>query len=144
MKRMESRLAVINSVNESFQNWILSWKDSVGELLKIKDNTNETKVCELIETATGILIIPDSLEAYHCLPSGQNDKLIIKFSRGKMLKWFCQKKKQLRASILAAFVLKVVKSIAMKVFAPTISSYRVNILHLWSTFMVIANVLALL
>ena len=90
---MESRLAVINSVNESFQNWILSWKDSVGELLKIKDNTNETKVCELIETATGILIIPDSLEAYHCLPSGQNDKLIIKFSRGKMLKWFCSKKK---------------------------------------------------
>ena len=45
------------------------------------DTTNETKVCELIEMATGISTTTDSLKACHCLPSDQNDKLIIKRSR---------------------------------------------------------------
>ena len=74
--------------------------------------------------ATGISITPDSLEICHCLVSNKNDKLIIKFSR-KMLKWFCQKKK-LSTSILVVLVLKVVKSLSMRVFAATTRPYGVN------------------
>ena len=93
LKRMESQLVVSNSVNEAFQNRIISlerqcWKNEQYsrreyiEIVGIPD-TADTKACELIETATGISITPDSLEACHRLPSDQNDKLIIKFSRRK-------------------------------------------------------------
>ena len=33
------------------------------------ETNNETRVCELIETATGISITSDSMEACHRLPS---------------------------------------------------------------------------
>ena len=80
---MKSQLAVSKSVNEAFQNQIISlerqcWKIEQYsrweciEIAEISDTTNETKVCELIETATGISITPDSLEACHGLPSDQN------------------------------------------------------------------------
>ena len=64
------------------------------EIVGIVDITNDTKVCELIETATGISITPDSLEACHRLPTDQNDKLIIKFSRRKYDKMVLSKKKK--------------------------------------------------
>ena len=101
LKRMESHLAVSRSVNETFQNWIISlgkqcWKNKQYsgreyiEIVGISDTTNGTKVCELIETATGIsiTITPDSLEACHCLPSH--------FQEEKMLKWFYQRKTKLK------------------------------------------------
>ena len=47
-----------------------------------------------------------------------------------MLKWFCQKNTKLRPTILIVLMLKVVKSLSMKVFAATISSYGVS--SLWS------------
>ena len=49
--------------------------------------------------------------------------LSLNFQEEKMLKRFCQRKTKLRASIIVVFVLKVVKSLSMKVFAATISSY---------------------
>ena len=64
------------------------------EIVGIVDITNDTKVCELIETGTGISITPDSLEACHRLPTDQNDKLIIKFSRRKYDKVVLSKKKK--------------------------------------------------
>ena len=94
LKRMESRLAVSKSINEAFQNRIISlerqcWKNEQYsrreciEIVGIPDTTNDTKVCELIEMATGISITTDSLKACHRFPSDQNDKSIIKFSRRK-------------------------------------------------------------
>ena len=73
--------------------------------------------------ATGISTTTDSLKACHCLPSDQNDKLIIKRSRKRWC-WnaFCQKK--LRTSLLMVLVL--IKSLSIKVFATTVSSYGVN------------------
>ena len=47
--------------------------------------------------AAGISITPDSLEACHCLPSDQNDKLIIKFSRRKDAKMILSKKYKAKA-----------------------------------------------
>ena len=52
--------------------------------------------------------------------------LSLNFQEEKMLKWFCQRKAKLRASILAVLVLKVVKDLSLKVFATTIRSYGVN------------------
>ena len=62
---MESQPAVSKSVNEAFQNRIISlerqcWRNKQYsrreciEIVGIPDTTNETKVCELIEMATGI------------------------------------------------------------------------------------------
>ena len=76
---------------------------------------------------TDISITPDSLEACHHLPSDQNDKLIIKFSRRKNSEMVLSKKPtKLKASILTVLVLKVVKSLSMKVFRTTITFYAVN------------------
>ena len=80
----------------------------------------------VIETATGISITPNSLEAYRRLPSEQNDQLIIKFSRIKDPEMVLTKEAKLRVSILTAFVLKELKSLSMKVFVATITSYGVN------------------
>ena len=88
--------------------------------------------------ATGVSITPNSLEACHRLLSNQNDKVIIKFSRRKGAEMFLSKKKKkktkITASNLAMLVLKVVKSLSMKVFATTISSYGVyvNIYGQWN------------
>ena len=102
---MESPLAVCKFVNEAFQNRIINlerpcWKNEQHsrrkhiEFVGILDTTNETKVCELIETVTGISITFDSLEDCHCLPSDQNDKLIIKFSRRKHTEMVLSKRKK--------------------------------------------------
>ena len=127
---MESQLAISMSVNEVFQNGIISlerrcWKNKQYsqwgciEIVGIPSSTNDTKVCELTETATGISITPASLEASHCLPADQNDKLIIKFSRRKDVEMVLSKEKKiLRTSILEVLVMKVVKS--------TIISYGIN------------------
>ena len=91
---MESQLAISTSFNEIFQNRIIRldrqcWKNEwysrrdCIEIVGIPGATNETKVCEVIETASGISITPDSLEACNRLPSDQNDKLSIKFSKKK-------------------------------------------------------------
>ena len=88
--------------------------------------------------ATGVSITPNSLEACHRLLSNQNDKVIIKFSRRKGAEMFLSKNKKkttkITASNLAMLVLKVVKSLSMKVFATTISSYGVyvNIYGQWN------------
>ena len=127
---MESQLAISMSVNEVFQNGIISlerrcWKNKQYsqwgciEIVGIPSSTNDTKVCELTETATGISITPASLEASHCLPADQNDKLIIKFSRRKDVEMVLSKEKKiLRTSILEVLVMMVVKS--------TIISYGIN------------------
>ena len=105
LKRMESQLAVCKFVNEAFQNRIINlerpcWKNEQHsrrkyiESVGILGTSNETKVCELIETVTGISITLDSLEACHCLPSDQNDKLIIKFSRRKHTEMVLSKRKK--------------------------------------------------
>ena len=52
--------------------------------------------------------------------------LSLRFQEEKMLKLFFQRKTKLRASILAVLLLKVLKSLSMKVFAATISYCRVN------------------
>ena len=96
------------------------------EILGIPDITIDTKVSELIETGTSISINPDSLEACHRLPLNQNDKLIIEFPRRKGAEMVLSIKAKVWVSILAALPLKVLKSLSMKVFAATISSYRVN------------------
>ena len=66
------------------------------------------------------------LEAYHRLPSNQNDKLDIKFSRRNDAEMVLSKKTKQRASILAVLELKVVNSLLMKVFVNIIVSYGVN------------------
>ena len=43
-----------------------------------------------------------------------------------MLKWFWKRKTKLRSSILVILVLKVVKSLSMKIFAAALSTYLVN------------------
>ena len=97
------------------------------KIVGIPDTTNETKVCDLIETVSGMSIIPDSLEACHCLPPDEINKLIIKLSRRKDAEVVLSKKPtKIRASVLAVLVLKVVKSSSMNVSAATISSYGVN------------------
>ena len=104
-KRMESQLTVSKSVNEAFQNRIISlerqcWKNGQYsrrrciETFGIQDTPNETNVCELIETTTGISITPDSLEACRRLPYDGNYKLIIKFSRRKDAEMVLSKRKQ--------------------------------------------------
>ena len=60
-------------------------KECIG-IVGIPYTTNKTKVCELMEMATGISITPDSLEACHRLPSDQSDKLIISFQEEQILK----------------------------------------------------------
>ena len=145
---MESQLAISMSVNEVLSGFfeVLSginegiislerrcWKNKQYsqwgciEIVGIPSSTNDTKVCELTETATGISLTPASLEASHCLPADQNDKLIIKFSRRKDVEMVLSKEKKiLRTSILEVLVMKVVKSLSMKVFVATIISYGIN------------------
>ena len=95
-------------------------------IVAIPDTTNETKVHELTETATSISITHESVEACHRLFFEQNDKIIVKFSRRKNAEKVLLKKIQLRASVFAVLILKLVKPLWKKVFAATISSYKVN------------------
>ena len=67
---MESQLSVSKSVNEAFQNQIISLEISVGkmnsihnesvkfeiEIVGIPDTTNKTKVCDVVEMAIGVSI----------------------------------------------------------------------------------------
>ena len=62
-----------------------SWQECI-KTIGIPDNTNESKVCELIKTTTGISATLDSLDAFHRFPSNQNDSIIIKFSKQKAKK----------------------------------------------------------
>ena len=107
LKRMESQLVVSRSVNEAFQNWIISlgkqcWKNKqyLGreriETVGISDTTNETKVCELIETATGYFNKPWQSRS---LPS-----LTFTFSRRKDAEMVLSKKNKTKASILVVRV----------------------------------------
>lgn len=73
---------------------------------------NQPKLCELIETATSISITCENVEDCHRLPSEQNDKTIIRFSRRKGAEMVLSKKQKnkktdLRASIIAVLVLRL-------------------------------------
>ena len=64
------------------------------EIVGIPDNTDETKVCDFLSLATGTTIKPDDLEACHPLPSNDNNKIIVKFSKRKTAQLVLKEKKK--------------------------------------------------
>ena len=104
---MESQLSVSKSVNEAFQNQIISLEISVGkmnsihnesvkfeiEIVGIPDTTNKTKVCDVVEMAIGVSIpLPVWKLIIVYLPIKMIN-LTSNFLEETVLKWFCQKNK---------------------------------------------------
>ena len=107
LERMESQQAVSKAVIDSMHKRLADLekqccrnaqysKRECIEIVGIPDNAQEEKVCELVSSATGVSINPDSLESCHHLPSKGNNKIILKFSRRKDVESVLRNRTQLK------------------------------------------------
>ena len=127
-------------VNEGLQNQIMTferqcWKTEQYsrreciEIVRNPDTTNETKVCNLIEMAAGISITLESLNACHCLPSNQNDILIIKFLRKTDAEMVLSKKSKGKGFNHRSIGIEKAKMFINESLCRTLTSYGVNAKH---------------